>query len=244
MTRPALVKHVRTRFSEPGDSNPGFAAQIVDVGLDEQSGCTPLDKRRRHVNSVNMTDVRKRICDATRTVFKNEGAGGISMRRIAADVGITPTAIYRHFTDKSALIAAIVDEGFSILEHKMLRAAKGPTGRDTLMRLLDGYVDFALAYPQYYDFMFLLPRTDVRRYPEDFRRRESDSFNILSDLVSETIESGEFRQDDALETSLTIWSHVHGFVSLYRCGRFGDHPVRFRRSFRRSLHRLFDGLAS
>jgi len=197
-----------------------------------------------HVNSVNMADVRKRICDATRTVFMNEGAGGISMRRIAANVGITPTAIYRHFTDKNALVAAIVDEGFSILENKMRRATRSRTGRDTLMRLLDGYADFALAYPQYYDFMFLLPRTGVRRYPDDFRQRESATFNILLDIVSETIEGGEFRQDDVLETSLTIWAHVHGFVSLYRCGRFGDHPVRFRRSFRRSLQRLFEGLAS
>jgi AcrR family transcriptional regulator len=164
------------------------------------------------------------------------------MRRIAAQVGITPTAIYRHFADKNALVAAIVDEGFSILENKMLRATKARSGRDTLMQLLDGYADFALAYPQYYDFMFLLPRADVRRYPEDFRRRESATFNILLDVVSETIDNGEFRQDDALATSLTIWAHVHGFVSLYRCGRFGDHPVRFRRSFRRSLERLFDGL--
>lgn len=191
-----------------------------------------------------MEDRRTQICEAARTIFVDEGVDGISMRRIAADVGITPTAIYRHFADKSALVAAIVDEGFSILENKMRRASKARTGRDTLMRLLDGYVDFALAYPQYYDFMFLLPRTDVRRYPDDFRRRESATFNILLDLVSETIESGEFRQDDALETSLTIWSHVHGLASLYRCGRFGDHPVRFRRSFRRSLQRLFDGLAS
>jgi AcrR family transcriptional regulator len=174
----------------------------------------------------------------------NEGVDGISMRRIAAKVGVTPTAIYRHFTDKNALVAAIVDEGFSILENKMRRAARGRTDRDMLMRLLDGYADFALAYPRYYDFMFLLPRTDVRRYPDDFRRRESATFNILLDVVSDTIESGEFTQDDALEASLTIWSHAHGFVSLYRCGRFGDHPVRFRRSFRRSLQRLFDGLAS
>jgi AcrR family transcriptional regulator len=191
-----------------------------------------------------MTDVRQRICDATRAAFRDEGVDGISMRRIAAEVGITPTAIYRHFADKNALVAAVVEEGFSILESKMRRAARGRTGQDTLMRLLNGYAEFALAHPQYYDFMFLLPRTDVRRYPDDFRRRESATFNILLDIVSETIDSGEFRQDDVLETALTMWSHAHGFVSLYRCGRFGDHPVRFRKAFRRSLQRLFDGLAA
>ena len=189
-----------------------------------------------------MSDVRERIWDATRTIFESEGVGGISMRRIAADVGITPTAIYRHFADKSALVAAIVDEGFLILEKHMARARKAGTGVEKLARLMNGYIDFALSYPQYFDYMFLLPRPDVRRYPEDFRRGESASFNILAGLVSEAIDTGEFSTDDVLDTALTIWAHAHGFVSLYRCGRFGDHPVRFRKAFRRSMQRLFDGL--
>lgn len=186
---------------------------------------------------------RTQICEVARTIFANEGADGISMRRIAADVGITPTAIYRHFTGKAALVAAIVDEGFSILEMNMRRAQKARTAGKALMGLLECYIDFALKHPQYFDFMFLLPRKDARRYPDDFRRRESATFNILLDLVSDAMERGEFRKDDALETSLTIWSHGHGFACLYRSGRFGDHPKRLRMAFRRSMERLFKGLA-
>ncbi len=193
---------------------------------------------------MTMPNARNRICDATRSIIANDGVAGLSMRRIAAEVGVSATAIYRHFEDKNALVRAVVDEGFSLLEQRLRRACKGQAGTRSILAILDGYVDFALAHPNYYDVMFLVPRQDVRRYPDDFQRRESTSFNLLRDLVSEAIAGGDFKSDDSLETALTLWSHVHGFVSLYRCGRFGDHPVRFRKACRRSVQRLIDGLAS
>ena len=191
-----------------------------------------------------MDDRRTQIREAARTIFLSEGVDGISMRRVAADVGITPTAVYRHFNGKADLVAAIVDEGFSILEKNMRRAQQARSGRGTLLQLLECYIDFAIKHPQYFDFMFVLPRKDARRYPDDFRRRESATFNILLDLVSEAMEGGEFKRDDALETSLTIWSHAHGLACLYRSGRFGDHPKRLRTAFRHSMKRLFVGLAT
>ncbi len=44
----------------------------------------------------------------------NAGVDGISVRRVAADLGITATAIYRHFAD----------EGRSILDKKMRRGKR------------------------------------------------------------------------------------------------------------------------
>jgi hypothetical protein len=74
--------------------------------------------------------------------------------------------------------------------------------------------------------------------------RESTTFNTLVDLILETIESGGLMQEDSSEALLTIWPHVLGFASLYRCGRFVDHAVRFHWSFRRFPQRLFDSMAS
>ncbi len=190
-----------------------------------------------------MADTRTRICGAARAIFVSEGVDGISMRRVAADVGISPTAVYRHFNGKAALLAAVVEEGFSILEAGMRRARRAGTAREALLRLLECYVDFAVKHPQYFDFMFVLPRADARRYPDDFQRRESATFNILMDLVAKAMERGELRSDDVLETSLTIWSHAHGLACLHRSGRFGDHPRRLRAAFRRSMQRLLLGLA-
>ena len=77
---------------------------------------------------LTMRDVRFKICDATRTILSTEGIEGLSMRRVAAAVGVTPTAIYRHFADKDELVAAIVDEGFAMLTHYLRPKSKDDRG--------------------------------------------------------------------------------------------------------------------
>ena len=42
-----------------------------------------------------MTATRIRIAETAREIFAADGVDGVSMRRVAAEVGITPTAIYR-----------------------------------------------------------------------------------------------------------------------------------------------------
>ena len=163
------------------------------------------------------------------------------MRRIADKVGVTPTAIYRHFTNKDELVSAIVSEGFTILTNYVRQGRKGRS-RTTLVLMFERYFDFAIDYPQYYDLMFLVSRSDARRFPDDFHSRESAAFNVVFDVVSELIESGKLKQDDGLEVTLTLWSLAHGLVSLHRCGRFGSNPEKVRKILNRSLNRLIDGL--
>jgi AcrR family transcriptional regulator len=188
-----------------------------------------------------MSAVREQIWNSARIIFLDEGVDGISMRRVAAAVGVTPTAIYRHFTGKEALITALVNEGFALFETKLRQASKGPRGIAGIRSQLDAYVNFAIAQPRYYDAMFVLPRKDVRRFPESFQAGDSISFSIIMDEVSVAMELGELRPGDALEITLTLWSLVHGLASLYRSGRFGEHPRRFRELSRRAVERLLDG---
>ena len=166
------------------------------------------------------------------------------MRRVAKRVGITPTAIYRHFADKEALVATVVEEGFSILETQLAKATKVAARTGELQPVFKAYVEFAIQHPRFYDAMFLQPRSDVRRFPEDLDQRASGSFNIILDQVTLRIESGEFADDDPLEVALTLWSQAHGMVALYRAGRFGDHPNRFRKAYQRSMARVLEGVLS
>ena len=191
-----------------------------------------------------MQDTRSKISATARTIFASEGVDGISMRRIAAEVGITPTAIYRHFADKGALIDAVVDEGFSLLEAKLLRASKGVSGKDALRVLGRCYIDFAVAHPRYFDCMFLAIRTGARRYPSDFEQRKAATFNIVMDVIAAAMADGELKEDDVLKTGMAVWSLVHGLAALYRGGRFGEHPGRFRKVYEESFARLLEGLAA
>jgi AcrR family transcriptional regulator len=60
--------------------------------------------------------IRERISTAAREVFLRDGVAGVSMRKIADEVGVSAAAIYRHFDSKDALLSEIVVTGLHVLE--------------------------------------------------------------------------------------------------------------------------------
>ncbi|MFF0815173.1 TetR/AcrR family transcriptional regulator [Rhodococcus sp. NPDC003318] len=72
--------------------------------------------------STNRTIERRRpkdrkgqILAAARTRFVEMGYRNVSMAQIAEDVGITAGALYRHFRNKSVLVAAVIESSFDVL---------------------------------------------------------------------------------------------------------------------------------
>jgi AcrR family transcriptional regulator len=181
---------------------------------------------------------RTNILDAARRLHDDQGDGGVSMRNIAAELGVSATAIYRHYRNKEAVMAAVVEQGFALLVDYLTRDGK-PDVIDFMMRFLD----FALDEPRLYDVMFLRARRDVRRYPEDFAAHKSPSFDAARQAVEREMAEGTLRRDNALETTLTIWSHAHGLISMFTLGRFGDDAAAFRLIYRRAIRRLYRGIA-
>jgi len=56
---------------------------------------------------------RRRILDAVATTVANGGIGAVTMRAVATELEVDPMALYRHFQDKDALLAAFVDDVFA-----------------------------------------------------------------------------------------------------------------------------------
>jgi TetR/AcrR family tetracycline transcriptional repressor len=50
------------------------------------------------------------VLAAARALAERDGAGSISMRRLAGELGVTANAVYSYFTDKSALLDALLDD--------------------------------------------------------------------------------------------------------------------------------------
>jgi AcrR family transcriptional regulator len=67
---------------------------------------------------------RQAILDAALALLEDEGFGQLSLRQITREVGIVPTAFYRHFSSLDELGLTLVDESFSTLR-AMIRAARG-----------------------------------------------------------------------------------------------------------------------
>lgn len=185
---------------------------------------------------------RTRIVRAARRLFLAHGVAGVSMRRIADEVDVSATAIYRHFQDKDALLDAITEEGFAVFREYLEVALRRRSPLARLRALGLQYLEFAMDHPHHYALIFVTNRGNVRQYPDDFVRRNDLTFHVLSAEVAAAMDAGELRRADPLEAALAAWAQMHGLVALQRAGRFGEDRARARAATRRSLDLLLRGL--
>jgi len=190
--------------------------------------------------------MRQRILTATRAVWRAEGLEGLSMRKVARRVGVTATALYRHYDGKGALVAELVDEARAVFERHLEGAARGATPRARLLRAADAYLAFALGHRRLYEVLLLTPSEQgmlrLLDSAERWRRDPPRTFRMLVDRVEECQRAGVLRAGDPTETAFTIWGLAHGLVSLFHAGRFGRDRRWFRGLFRASIRRLLEGL--
>jgi AcrR family transcriptional regulator len=176
-------------------------------------------------------------------ILEAEGPQAVSMRRVAKEVGITAMAIYHHFPSREALLNAIVESEFAQLVEFFGQLNGHRSFEAAMIHIMDGYIDYALAHPRIFDYVFSAPRPGARRYPDDFRARRSPTLNITADIVSSWMKLGKLKRDDQWEVAMELWAHIHGYLMLWRGGRFHLPEDEFRKLAHRSLRRLLHGLA-
>ena len=203
-------------------------------------------ENRSHTASKRKTAAQKKttaqkICTAALELLdQSEDPAGASMRRIADKVGITPMALYRHFPNREALLRAATEIEYQRIAD-YFQAAK--ERRDTTgLGVMRGYLDYALDHPNLFRYMYFSQRAEVLAFPEALKTGKSPSQKMLHVAVSSAMQQGKLRSDDVPETSLTIWAHAHGLVTLYLSGRILLSRRQFTKLFLRSMDRLLHGL--
>src|SRR6476646_3781498 len=93
------------------------------------------------------------ILAAARKAFERDGEAGLSLRDVAARVGLTPMAVYRHFANKQALIDALCNEAIQEWRDHVARVAPGEPF-EWRRRISEAYLDFALRRPRRYEAAF------------------------------------------------------------------------------------------
>lgn len=184
----------------------------------------------------------QRIYQCALSMLEAEGPQAVSMRRIAAEVGITAMAIYHHYPSREALLEQVVDTEFEKLAGFFNRPSSKGTFEAQMIRIMDGYIDYALAHPRIFDYVFSVSRPGARRFPDDFRARRSPTLNVTADAVAAWMKAHKLKRDDVWEIAMELWAHVHGYVMLFRANRFNLSEDEFRSLVHRSLRRLLHGL--
>src|SRR5687768_15513196 len=159
-------------------------------------------------------------------VLRRDGPAGLTMRNVAAEAGVTATALYRHYPDKDALVKAVVKACYEAFRRHLISEVTGGDPITWLRIAADRFLRFALDYPNYYRVLFEEPHGfGIDRYPDDFKRGRTPTFRQLRDLVRAAIESGALSGDpdkDSADIALTLYAHLHGLIMLRLAGRFPD----------------------
>ena len=141
-----------------------------------------------------------------------EGAEGKapSLRELAREVGVSATAVYRHFPDKQALDRALAQEGLALLGSEQAKAAKkaggGAAGFAETGRT---YVRFALAHPALFRLMF------TQGHPVGDRDAPDQARELLTAHTQALTSDPERAETLALQA----WSIAHGIAMLMLDGR-------------------------
>jgi AcrR family transcriptional regulator len=174
------------------------------------------DNMIKNDNSVNIkSDERSYHHGGLREAAVNEGmrllevasVEDLSLRAIARNVGVSATALYRHFPDKQALLQALAQEGLDKLgveQRSAIDAAGG--GVDSFAAAGRTYVRFALAHPALFRLVMSCQFEGVQSADE------TNAMALLRNCVADVYGgSSETEQRIAV---LRAWGMVHGLAML------------------------------
>jgi AcrR family transcriptional regulator len=211
---------------------------MVDVASSRPGRAARKPPRRYHHG-----DLRRALVQAAVRTIQAKGVDALTLRAVGQKLGVSRTALYRHFTDKSALLAAVAGEGFRTLRVQLVEAWEhGGRGLEAFEAMGAAYVRFAVANPSYYRVMFGGFVHDSTTDPE-LAREGAGAFQALVDALVALQQNGLMRQDEPLQMARFIWAVVHGVAMLTIDGRLGLRAVETDELVRYALTRLRTGVA-
>ena len=155
--------------------------------------------------------LRGEVLHAAMDLLRETGSEeSVSLRAVAARVGVSVPSIYLHFADKQTLLDAVCEEVFEALHVAMKEAsADAPDAFEALRQQGIAYVKFAIANPEHYRIVMMSGPS--QHDPAD--EIASGAFGHVLNSVTACIGLGVL-EGDPVELSMQLWAGVHGIASL------------------------------
>ncbi|MEM7138904.1 MAG: TetR/AcrR family transcriptional regulator [Myxococcota bacterium] len=161
---------------------------------------------------------RTRAVEAATALFAERGYRGVTLRSLAAALGVSPMTPYRYFENKEELFALVRTEAFRRFADAQGAAMQGAAGPEEALRAGGmAYVQFALNEPAAYHIMFELQQAPAGTY-EALEREQKRAFSFLRNAVERAVAAGLIH-GDPLRQAHMLWAKVHGLVSLHLAGK-------------------------
>jgi len=190
--------------------------------------------------------LKSEILKAAAFIVEDCGPDCVTMRQVAERIGYSPTTIYLHFKDKSALLRESVHVAFAELTDACEVAAVGPRALDRLRQSARAYVVWGIMHPGHYRLMFEF--SEELQFSSDDTGALRESIAWQHDSIRDAVEGGELQATtDVGAMAEAVMAALHGAVSLAVTGRLAaglDSAAGRQRVdvATRAVDRLLDGL--
>lgn len=176
----------------------------------------PSKTRRPKRASYHHGDLPRALVAAALGLIERLGPETFTLREVAAAVGVTHGAAYRHFADKTALLAAVSQEGYRALAARLADVAASVKGDppSRIRALASAYVEFAIERPAHYRVMWGARLNEDGRFPA-LEAAIGTAFEIMVSEMQRGQDAGVFRaQPAARDLAIGAWVSAHGYVEL------------------------------
>lgn len=146
------------------------------------------------------------IVAAARAILESEGEAALTMRRLGEATGMRAPSLYKHFRDKAAVEAALVEEALAEMGAALHAALVRPGRRGPVAALLAAYREQGNRQPNLYRLATAGP-LDREPLPAGLEDWAGEPFFLVT---------GEPQRAQAL------WAFAHGMVILEIDARFSD----------------------
>ena len=194
-------------------------------------------------------ELTREITDVARGQLATEGAGGLSLRAVARELGMVSSAIYRYFPSRDDLLTALIIDGYNAVGGAAEQAdAVCPAGdfAGRWRALCQAIRDWALAHPHEYALVYGSPVPGYQA-PEQTIGPAARAATVFGAIVSQACQAGAIRlpdgipplpesfaadaarlresvlasvPDEVAATALVSWAALFGLVSFELFGQF------------------------
>ena len=181
----------------------------------KSSQVTPPRPRKKRAGVFHHGDLAEQLALAALAMVESDGHRAVSLNKLAARLGVTEPAIYRHYASRDALLAEVAVRGFTSFIEAM-RATVDPVEDpfESIRAYGRTYVRYAVAHPGWFRLQFSrFGAEELMMFPELLSRLGTGEAARLALLEKwrHALPLGDERVDDLYRL---VWGTVHGLAGF------------------------------
>ena len=164
---------------------------------------------------------RDLIIEVAFNMLQDDGQDAVTMRRIAAAIGVGAMTLYTYVDGLEDLHRGIIARGFTIIHNNCCNASASSRKHDhDWMPGARAYVQFAIEHPNLYHLMFATPvDPDDEQFDQIIQGGFAGLFEVVRERLTESDLTPQARETQTRRAAGRYWIALHGLATLAIAGR-------------------------